>query len=202
LAYRPNRTIGGDAWTVHYLAPRNWWFIGVRGAIALMFATTLVALPRPTIASLMVCFAVYLTADGAFALLAAARAARRGEYSDMQLVEGMINLTVAGVVLILPAVAVAPLLRLAGGWAVISGALMLAAAHRLAGTRGRLPLALVGAASSLWGGFLAGFGPTQAEASGAASSWLVVYGVVYGALLVYLAVHLHRSPHGVAPTEP
>ena len=58
---------------------RNWWAIGLRGAAAILFVIAILCLPSPTIASLVLMFATYVAADGAFAILAGMRAAPRGE---------------------------------------------------------------------------------------------------------------------------
>lgn len=43
---------------------RSWWAIGLRGIATLLFGLAVVMLPSPTIASLVLLFAVYITADG------------------------------------------------------------------------------------------------------------------------------------------
>jgi uncharacterized membrane protein HdeD (DUF308 family) len=58
---------------------RNWWAVGVRGVLAVVYGVAVLVLPPPTLALLVVMFAVYLAADGAFAILAATWAARRDE---------------------------------------------------------------------------------------------------------------------------
>jgi hypothetical protein len=47
------------------------------------------------------------------------------------IIEGATNLAVAAAVLVWGALAVVPLVSLASGWAIVTGALILAAAHRL-----------------------------------------------------------------------
>ena len=50
---------------------RNWWAVGVRGVLAVVFGVAVLVLPPPTLASLVVCSPSYLAADGVFAILAA-----------------------------------------------------------------------------------------------------------------------------------
>lgn len=76
---------------------RNWWAIGLRGAVAILFAITVLWLPASTIASLVLMFAAYIAADGAFAILAGMRAAGRGDRWRMLILEGSINLAAAAV---------------------------------------------------------------------------------------------------------
>ena len=43
---------------------RDWWAVGVRGVLAVVFGVAVLVLPPPTLASMVVTFAVYLAADG------------------------------------------------------------------------------------------------------------------------------------------
>jgi hypothetical protein len=79
---------------------RNWWAIGLRGAAAILFAIAVLCLPASTIASLVLMFAAYVAADGAFAILAGMRAAGRGDRWRMLILEGAINLAAAAGVLV------------------------------------------------------------------------------------------------------
>ena len=131
---------------------RNWWAIGLRGAAAILFVIAILCLPSPTIASLVLMFAAYVAADGALAILAGMRAVPRGERWRLLILEGTTNLAAAAAVLAWPAIAIAaPFVRLACAWAVVTGALLLAAAHRLSRPHGRWVLVLAGVASAGWG---------------------------------------------------
>jgi hypothetical protein len=112
------------------------------------------------------------------------------------IVEGMVNLGV-GAVLIWPAVIVVPFVDLASGWAIVTGALMLAVAGRLAGRRGRWILSAAGAASVLWGAFSATAGLVAAEGPQPMEHWLAGYGLVFGLVLLVLAWRL-RGGEGTA----
>jgi uncharacterized membrane protein HdeD (DUF308 family) len=90
-------------------------------------------------------FAAYVAADGAFAILAGMRAARWGYRWPMLILEGSVNLAAAAAVLIWQAVAAVPLVQIASAWAMITGGLLLAAAHRLSGNEGRWILVGAGA---------------------------------------------------------
>ena len=131
---------------------RNWWAVGLRGAVAILFVIAILRLPSPTTASLVLMFAAYVAADGAFAILARMRGSPRGERWRLLILEGATNLAAAAAVLAWPAIAIAaPFVRLACAWAVVTGALLLAAAHRLSGPHGRWVLVLAGVASAGWG---------------------------------------------------
>ena len=55
---------------------RSWWAIGLRGTAAVLFAIIILLMPPQAVAPLVLLFAAYVAADGAFAILAAMRAAR------------------------------------------------------------------------------------------------------------------------------
>ena len=168
---------------------RNWWAIGLRGAAAILFAIAVLCLPASTIASLVLMFAAYVAADGAFAILAGMRAAGRGDRWRMLILEGSINLAAAAGALVWQAVAVVPLVHIHSAWAVVTGALLFAAAHRLSGRDGRWVLVLAGIVSAAWGVLSAAVGPGDTRTIGL---WLVGYTLLFGWILVALAGRLQR----------
>src|SRR4051812_15656530 len=95
---------------------RNWWAVGARGIAAALFGLSVLALPAPTTASLVLLFAAYLAADGVFATVAGIRGAQRSERWRLLILEGMTNLAVAGTVLVWPTITIVPFFRLAGAW--------------------------------------------------------------------------------------
>ena len=168
---------------------RNWWAIGLRGAAAILFAIAVLCLPASTIAALVLMFAAYVAADGAFAILAGMRAAGRGDRWRMLILEGSINLAAAAGVLVWQAVAIVPLVHILSAWAVVTGALLLAAAHRLSRRDGRWILVLAGIVSAAWGVLAAAIGAGDTRTMGL---WLVGYALIFGWILVALAGRLQR----------
>jgi uncharacterized membrane protein HdeD (DUF308 family) len=171
---------------------RNWWVVALRGAAAVLFGFGVLALPSATLASLILLFAAYVAADGAFAILAGTLAARRNERWAALILEGTANLALAGAVLVWPAIAIVPLVALTVRWAVVTGALLLAAARRLSGPHGRWVLASAGIASAAWGALEAAAGPSAASDPRSIGLWLIGYAVPFGAILLGLAVLLQR----------
>ena len=139
-------------------------------------------------ASLILLFAAYVAADGVFAILAGMRAAQRGTRWRLLVLEGATNLAAAAAVLAWPALAIAaPFVRLVCAWAVVTGALLLAAAHRLSVPHGRWILVFAGAVSAGWG--------TLAAAADVGNIrtiqlWFVGYAVVFGGVLLALTGRL------------
>jgi uncharacterized membrane protein HdeD (DUF308 family) len=170
---------------------RNWWIIGLRGLAAVAFGLIVLALPSSTMASLVLLFAAYIGADGFFAIFAGARAAHQVERWWTLMLEGVINLTVVGAVLVWLALAVVPLVPFAAAWALVTGALMLAAAHRLSSRHGRWLLAFGGGVSAGWGALAAALAPS-ADDLRTAPLWLVAYALLFGVTLLMLAWRLRR----------
>ena len=162
----------------------NWWAIGLRGAAAILFAVTILSLPPQAVAPLVLLFAAYVAADGAFAILAGMRAARWGYRWPMLILEGSVNLAAAAAVLVWQAVAAVPLVQIASAWAMITGGLLLAAAHRLSGSESRWVVVLAGVVSASWGAAVAAIGASDTRTMGL---WLVGYALIFGGILMALA---------------
>jgi uncharacterized membrane protein HdeD (DUF308 family) len=175
---------------------RNWWAVGIRGIAAVLFGVTILAMPAPTTASLVLLFAAYIAADGVMAIVAGMRAAPRGERWRSLILEGTTNLAVAGTVLVWHTVALVPFLRLAGAWGVITGAMMLAAARRLASGYGRRILTLAGTLSAGWGILIETFGSPADDDAQTMAAWLLAYAVVFSIALLALALRLRGRRHG------
>jgi uncharacterized membrane protein HdeD (DUF308 family) len=198
---RKPETIGSLSAGMSAGLARNWWAVGLRGLAAVLFGFGVLALPSATRASLVLLFVAYVAADGIFAILAGTVAARRGERWQTLILEGATNLALAGAVLVWPAIAVLPLVALTAAWAVITGALLLAAARRLSGPHGHWVLTIAGAASAVWGALEATVGPSAASDPRSIGLWLVGYAVPFGAILLTLGFHLQRR-HQMEATSP
>jgi uncharacterized membrane protein HdeD (DUF308 family) len=163
--------------------------MGVRGLAPILFAITILSLPPQAIAPLVFLFAAYLTADGAFAILAGMRAPRWGYRWPMLIFEGSVNFAAAAAVLVWQAVAAVALVQIVAAWAVITGGLLLAAAHRLSRSEGRWILTLAGVVSASWGALVAAIGASDTRAMGL---WLVGYALIFGGTLAALAGRWQR----------
>lgn len=186
------RPAGASSGTVRPGPSPHWWAVGLRSIAAILFGVGMILLPSHTIASLVLLFTAYVAADGVFTIVAAVRAARRGQRWWTMILEGTTNLAVAGIVLIWSALAVVPLVPLAGVWAVATGALMLAAARRLPGAHGGWLLSLAGALSAAWGVLVSTLGPSSADDPRRLAWWLIAYAFPFGLLLLLVALRLQR----------
>jgi uncharacterized membrane protein HdeD (DUF308 family) len=176
---------------------RNWWVIGLRAFTAVGFTLVVVILPRMTIGALIIMFAVYVAADGFLALLASVRAMRSGEYWPTLILEGAMNLTLAGVVLVWPAMAAVAIMHLTSVWAMVTGALLLAGARRLSQGKERWVLATAGLLAAAWGVLTAVWGPTAESPLMTVRGWFAGYALPLAIVLMVLASILrrrHRRP--------
>jgi uncharacterized membrane protein HdeD (DUF308 family) len=168
---------------------RNWWAVLLRGVVTLIFGLVAIFLPGVTLYSLVLVFAVYMLFDGVLAITAAIRAAQRHERWGLFVLEGIADLIAGGVALVIPGAALVAFVVLAAAWAVISGALMLAAGVKLRGDHGRAWLIVGGIASIVWG-VLLGLFPVAGLV--VLTWWLGAYALVFGVSLVLLAFTLRR----------
>ena len=127
------------------LLARNWWAIGLRGVFAIVFGLIALFLPGATMLSLAIVFAIYAFADGVFGIVSAVRAAQAGERWGVLVVEGLANIAVAVIAMLWPGITVVAFVLLVAIWAIVTGALELAAAFRLAAEDGRWWLVAGGA---------------------------------------------------------
>jgi Short repeat of unknown function (DUF308) len=58
---------------------KNWWAVGIRGVLGILFGLIALFLPGATMLSLVLVFAAYAFVDGVFAIVSAVRAARERE---------------------------------------------------------------------------------------------------------------------------
>jgi hydrogenase/urease accessory protein HupE len=98
-----------------------------------------------------------------------------GELWQTLIFEGATNLALVGAVLIWPAMAAVAFVRLTSAWAIVTAALLLAAARRLSLSHGRWLLALAGVVSGVWGALAATVGPSSAR------EWLIGYSLPFAA---------------------
>ncbi len=166
---------------------RNWWALAARGGLAITFGLFAFLLPGATMLSLVFVFAAYALLDGVLAIVAAVRAMDRHERWVVLLLEGVANLVAAGLAVFWPGITVVVFVLLLASWAVITGALMLAAAFRLHMNHGRWWLAIGGGASLLYGVLL-----FLAPRLGALVLvwWIGAYALLFGVSLILLSLRL------------
>lgn len=175
---------------------RNWWMVGVRGLLAMLFGLTVLSWSDPSLLTIVVLFGAYAMLDGLWAVASVVRASPRGPRRGGWLVaaEGVASLGIGALALTWPFVSRETVLLIAG-WGIATGVLELATALCLADLTGRWLLGTAGGFSIFLGGLILML--PHADAARVASL-LGVYALGFG-LVVTLAAIAFRRRHGALP---
>jgi uncharacterized membrane protein HdeD (DUF308 family) len=170
---------------------RNWWLIALRGVLGVIFGVIALVMAVATILALVLLFSAYMVVDGAIAIYAAIRAARKQEGWGFLVFQGIASLAAAAIAFMWPGLTVVAFVLLIAAWSIVSGCLMLAAAMRT--EQARWWLVLGGAAALLYG-----FLMIVAPLSGAVvlTWWLGAFALVFGAALIILSLKLRSRYSG------
>jgi uncharacterized membrane protein HdeD (DUF308 family) len=167
---------------------RNWWVFLLRGLAGICFGLVTFFVPGISLAALVLVFGAYAFADGLLAIVTAIRRHGAGERWWVLLLEGLMGVAVALATLFWPGITALALLYLIAAWALVTGAFEIVAAIRLRkAITGEWLLVLSGVASLIFGVLLVLF---PAAGALAVVLWIGAYALVYGALLVALAIRL------------
>ena len=139
--------------------------------------------------------------SGAEVRLRSSNKMRRGELWQTLIFEGMLNLFLAGAVLVWPAIAATAFMSLASIWAIATGALLLAAARQISVPYAPALLSLAGLVSITWGLMVTITGPSSDSASDTVGWWLIGYALPFAVVLLALARLLRRQHNQSAWTE-
>jgi uncharacterized membrane protein HdeD (DUF308 family) len=201
-----NRVGTAGGWTagdhaMSNLLAQNWWAIALRGVFAIIFGIIALFMPGAALLALVLLFAAYMVVDGILAIVAAVKAARQHERWGWLIVEGIVDLIAGGIAVVWPLATVIAFVLLMGAWAIVSGALLLAASFRLHVPHGRWLMALGGAISVVWGFLLIVWPPIGALAL---IWWMAAYALFFGVALIVLAFRLRgrrytAPPQGAVP---
>jgi len=161
--------------------------VGDRVARRLRHPLGIIALLMPgiTIEAFVLLFAAFMLVDGIFAIVASVRAAAHHERWSALILQGILDLIAAAIAIFVPIATILAFVYLNAAWAMISGALMLAAVFRLHPTHGKWILALAGTLSLVWGILLV-IAPIPGIV---VMTWWVG---AYGCALIALAFRLRR----------
>jgi uncharacterized membrane protein HdeD (DUF308 family) len=177
---------------IHELA-RNWGWIALRGALAIVFGVLALAWPASAFAAIVLLFGAYAFVDGVFALVALFRGAARERFW-MLVIEAVVGIGIGILTIARPAATALALLYYVGIWAILTGIFELVAAIRLRKEiTGEFWLGLAGVLSIVFGVVLfAAPGP----AALALAVWIGAYAIVFGVMLLLLAFRLRRFTEG------
>jgi uncharacterized membrane protein HdeD (DUF308 family) len=170
---------------------RNWWALALRGVVGIVTGALILAFPGPALAALVLVFGAYALVDGLFSVVAALRTAR-GDRSWWALLLGGLAGALTGLAaLLVPALTALVLLYVIAAWAMLTGALEIAAAIRLRDhIRGEWLLGLSGVLSILFGVLI-----VIAPVAGALAVALLIgsYALVAGIVILALALRLRSA---------
>jgi uncharacterized membrane protein HdeD (DUF308 family) len=177
---------------------RNWGWVALRGAIALVFGLMTLSRPGITLGALILFFGAYVLADGVFTVISAI-ANRHGEPHWVAMLFGGIAGIAAGLLTFAyPGMTTLILLYFIAFWAIMSGSAEIAAAIRLRKViSGEWVLGLVGVLSVIFGCLLI------AKPAGGAlgvTLWIGAYMTVLGIALLILSLKLRSWDRHHRPT--
>ncbi len=167
---------------------RNWWILGVRGVVAILFGLYALLVPRLALDALIPVFGVCLLLEGILSIVAALRVHSHNQRSLPIALEGIVCVVVGLLALLRPNASALAWLFLVSGFAVVSGILHMAAAVQLRKQfAGEWVLILNGALTTLFGILMI----LLPLAGLLALIWLLgAYSVFFGTLLLAVALRL------------
>ena len=170
---------------------RNWWALALRGLAAVLFGIMAFAWPGMTLGVLVLLYGAYALVDGVLAIIAAVAGRTSGMPWWALLLEGVMGVTIGILTFAWPGITALVLLYLIAAWAVVTGALEIAAAIRLRKEiRGEWLLALSGIISVLFGIALV----INPVGGALAVVWLIgAYAIAFGVLLIALGFRLRGA---------
>ena len=168
----------------------------IRGILSVMIGFIAFAWPGVTIAVLVGIFAVYAILDGTTNLFLGLRTSPERGRSVAQVLQGIVGIAVGVLTALWPGVTALALIWFIGGWAVVTGALEIAAAIRLRKViSGEWILVFSGVLSIVFGLLVLAF-----PAAGAVGiSWILgAYAAAAGFILIALAIRLRTAGPALA----
>lgn len=169
---------------------RNWWMVGVRGALAILFGAVLLLSPSVPFNVLVALFGGYAALDGAWAVVSALWASRRSTAGWPILFEGAASLGVAALIFTWPLVP-RELVTAIVVWGLLTGALEILAAVRLSRVGAAYWLLGTGGVSSLFLALIILVIPHASHPHVVRA--LGVYSLVFGGLIFATALFLRNA---------
>lgn len=173
-----------------------WWFLLIRGLLALALGIAALFWPQATLILLIRVIALFALADGVMGLLSVFRTRDLGTH----LTPALVSIGVGVILLFWPDLTASLLLMILGLWALFQGAMLL-----LAGSRSetddpdRMPAMVIGAGVAVVGLVLVLWPGTGVVTI----SWAIgIAALLIGGSLVYLALRLRRIDKRVENLRP
>ncbi len=176
---------------------RNWKWVGVRGALGILFGTLTLIYPAATLVAFVAMFGAYAIVDGLLLFMSAIANRRTRKRWRLLLTGGLLGIATGVLTFAWPAITALALLAIIEAWAILMGVIEITSAIRLRrDITGEWAMVLSGLLAIALGVMLAinpGVGAL------AVVVWIGAYAVVSGALLVALAFRLRHwgRAHGL-----
>jgi uncharacterized membrane protein HdeD (DUF308 family) len=173
---------------VHALA-KNWWMLLLRGICAILFGILAFVWPAMTLVTLILLYGAFAFVDGIFALIAAITGGAPAPRWWLAIV-GLLGIAAGLATWFWPGLTALVLLYFIAGWSIAIGVMQIVGAIQL---RKEIDnewlLIAAGVVSVLFGGLLI----AQPGAGAVAVLFIIgIYAVLYGLLLVFLAMRLRK----------
>lgn len=173
---------------------RNWGWVALRGSVALIFGVLTIWNPAVTLAFLVFLFGAYALVDGMLAIIAALTNRRGEPHWVALLIGGLAGVALGAATFVVPGITATVLLFFIGAWALLIGGAQIATAIRLRRVvPGEWLLMLAGVLSVVFGCLLVAFPGAGALA---VVLWIGAYAVVFGVVLIALALRLRSWGRG------
>ena len=168
----------------------SWQAIALRGVVGVLFGLLALFAPVTTALSLVLVFSIYLMADGFLAIASAFKAMRARHSWGLLALEGVANIVASLVLFFMPGLGMVAFVAIVAVWALFAGGVKLVTAMRRGPVPARGWLAFSAVVSLLFGVVL-----ILAPMTGAVvlTWWLGIYGLVFGAVLLFLAFQLRSA---------
>ncbi len=168
----------------------NWWLFLLRGVLALIFGFAALLFPQAAFLSIVLIFGAFALVDGVFALVAAFSSGAKTENWWWLIFEGIFGILVGLLTIIQPAAMAAAWIIIIAVWAIVTGVFEIITAISLRKViTGEWSLILGGVISVLFGLFAAFY---PASGTFAVGFVLGIYAILFGILLVWLALNLRK----------
>jgi len=175
---------------------RNWGWISLRGAVAVLFGVLAIAWPDITLTALVLVWGAYALADGILALIAAWQVRDLGRPLWALVVVGLLGVAAGVASFLWPQITGLALLMVIAVWALLMGVFQIIAAIRLRkAIEGEWLLLLSGVVSMVFGVLMI----INPRAGAQAMLWVIgAYAIVFGVLLIVLGFRVRSYAPGKA----
>lgn len=170
-------------------------WIGLRGAVALIFGIVLLAYPGISLAALVLTFGAVAFVDG-IAVIITAIAGRQVSGRGWMILHGLVGVVTGVAVWVWPDLSALALLYVIGGWAIVIGLLQIASAFELLLDGGDRVLVVLSGLVSIAFGVIMWIHPGAGAL--ALITLIAAFAVVTGTTLLVTGFRMRRSTEAVA----